>query len=52
MYAATRHGTSHNVVHLELEVNQRCIGNAADARKMGTMLPRALRRLKVRRGAE
>lgn len=51
MYAATRHGTSHNVVHLELEVNQRCIGNAADARKMGTMLTRALRRLKVRRGA-
>ena len=48
MYSAHRHGTAHRVLHLELELNQALIGTAAGARKMGSSLTRALRRLKVR----
>jgi predicted N-formylglutamate amidohydrolase len=48
MYAATRHGSVHGTVYLELEINQRCIGNASDARRMGRALTRALQRLRYR----
>ena len=48
MYAAHLHGSAHNAVHLELELNQALIGNAADARKMGRLLTRALSRLRIR----
>jgi predicted N-formylglutamate amidohydrolase len=48
MYAATRHGSNHAMVHLELEINQKLIGTAAGARRMGRSLARALQRLKVR----
>jgi len=51
MYAATRHGTSHNVVHLELEINQKLIGTTQGARKMGRELSRALGRLRLRSGS-
>jgi predicted N-formylglutamate amidohydrolase len=50
MYAADRHGSTHGLVHLELELNQRCISSAADARRMGRALTRALGRLKTRNG--
>lgn len=48
MYAACRHGSSHDAVYLELEINQSLISTAADARKMGRSLARALSRLQVR----
>ena len=48
MYSAERHGKSHGVLHLELEIKQSLISSAGDARKMGSILVRALRRLKVR----
>jgi len=48
MYSALRHGAAHDAVYLELEINQALIGNAADARKMGRTLARAIGRLKVR----
>lgn len=48
MYAAERHGTNHQAVYLEVEINQKCISNAADARKMGSTLTRALERLRWR----
>ncbi len=50
MYAASRHGMSHNAVHLELELNQKLLRTAADCRKMGSALTRALRCLKTRSG--
>jgi len=50
MYAATRHGTSHNAIHLELEVNQKLLGSAGGARKVGRALTRALGRLRIRSG--
>ena len=48
MYSAHRHGTEHGTLHLELEINQAIIGSPAEARKVGRVLNRALRRLKVR----
>ncbi len=48
MYAAMRHGQAHGALYLELEINQKLIGNAADARKMGSALTRAFRRLRFR----
>ena len=50
MYAAMRHGQAHGALYLELELNQKLIGNAADARKMGSALTRAFRRLRFRSG--
>jgi len=48
MYSVHRHGTVHETLHLELELNQALIATSTDARKMGRLLTRALRRLKVR----
>ena len=48
--AAMRHGRAHGALYLELELNQKLIGNAADARKMGSALTRAFRRLRFRSG--
>ena len=48
MYAAMRHGQAHGALYLELELNQKLIGSAADARKMGSALTRAFRRLRFR----
>ncbi len=48
MYAATRHGDAHDTVYLELEINQKLIGTAADARRVGRALSRALQRLRYR----
>ncbi len=48
MYAATRHGDEHGAVYLELELNQKLIGTAPDARKMGRTLATALRNIRLR----
>jgi len=48
MYAATRHGSVHETVYLELEINQKLIGTAASARRVGRALASALSRLRVR----
>jgi len=48
MYAATRHGSAHGSVYLELEINQKLIDTPAGARKMGRTLHRALSRLHIR----
>jgi predicted N-formylglutamate amidohydrolase len=48
MYAATRHGDEHGAVYLELELNQKLISTAADARKMGRILAGALQRIRIR----
>ena len=48
MYAATRHGSAHEAVYLELEVNQKLIDTPAGARKMGRTIHRALSRLQMR----
>lgn len=48
MYAACRHGGTHDAVYLELELNQKLISTPSDARKMGRTLARAMERLRVR----
>jgi predicted N-formylglutamate amidohydrolase len=48
MYAATRHGSAHGAVYLELEINQKLISTPGDALKMGRTLARAFSRLHVR----
>ena len=48
MYSAMRHGRAHGALYLELELNQKLIGTAGDARKMGSALTRAFRRLRFR----
>jgi len=48
MYAAMRHGSKHDSVFLELELNQKLIDTPAGARKVGAALSRALTRLKWR----
>ena len=48
MYSAHRHGTVHGALYLELEINQALIDTPSGARKMGRVLTRALRRLKLR----
>ena len=48
MYAANRHGSQHKAVYLELEINQKLISNAADAKKMGRTVAKALSRLQFR----
>jgi len=50
MYAASRHGSAHDAVHLELELNQKLLRTTPQCRRMGQALTRALGRLKVRTG--
>ena len=48
MYAAARHGDEHGAVYLELEINQKLIGTAPEARKMGRTLATALQNIRLR----
>lgn len=42
IYAVARHGSNHRVPYLELELNQRALRTAADRRKVGGRVSRAL----------
>jgi predicted N-formylglutamate amidohydrolase len=47
-YAVERHGTAHNLVYLELELNQSLVCTPSRARKVAAPLARAISRLQVR----
>lgn len=49
IFSAQRHGETHNVIYLELEVRQDLIGTPESARAVGHRVANALERLELRR---